>query len=410
VRILFVVQRYGHEVAGGAELHCRQFAERLALRGHDVHALTSCAVSYMDWSNAYPPGTSTLDGVEVHRLPVAEPRDWRFFGALERRTVWGAKPQPLYLQREWMRRQGPAVTELAPWLHQHASGYDVVVFFTYLYYTTWAGLPAAAAHAPTVLHPTAHDEPPLRLTLFEPTFRHASAFAFSVEEESVLVHRRFAARRLERVVGIGTDLDVQGDGAAFRRTLPELGDRPYLLFVGRVDPAKGTTELLDFFGAYRERNPGPLALVLVGEQLQDLPAHPDVFTTGFVSDEVKHDAIDGALALVQPSYFESFSMVLSEAWAHRRPALVNARCAVLEAQARRSGGGLPYRGFGEFEAALAVLESEPSEVARLGAAGREYVEQRYRWDSVIDRYEEFLELAASRRYAAGGGPAPAGSR
>jgi glycosyltransferase involved in cell wall biosynthesis len=113
---------------------------------------------------------------------------------------------------------------------------------------------------------------------------------------------------------------------------------------------------------------------------------------------------------VQPSYFESFSMVLSEAWAHRRPALVNARCAVLEAQARRSGGGLPYRGFGEFEAALAVLESEPSEVARLGAAGREYVEQRYRWDSVIDRYEEFLELAASRRYAAGGGPAPAGSR
>ena len=116
--------------------------------------------------------------------------------------------------------------------------------------------------------------------------------------------------------------------------------------------------------------------------------------------------MEGALAFVQPSYFESFAMVLSEAWAQRKAALVNARCAVLEAQARRSGGALPYRGFAEFEVALQLLEAEPAEATRLGLAGRAYVEARYAWDRVMDRYEEFLGLVASRRFAAAHRPLP----
>src|SRR5439155_10417933 len=85
MRLLFVVQRYGHEVAGGAELHCRQFATILAERGHDVEALTSCATSYVDWANFYPAGSAEVDGVLVHRLPVPVPRDDRVFGPLNGR-------------------------------------------------------------------------------------------------------------------------------------------------------------------------------------------------------------------------------------------------------------------------------------------------------------------------------------
>src|SRR5579885_510188 len=163
MRILFVVQRYGKEVAGGAEAACRELAWRLAARGHDVHALTSCAQSYVDWANAYPPGEDLLDGVVIHRLPVARPREDRFFGPLSGRAVWGGKPTPLFLQAEWMRAQGPDVPELVPWLEEYAPGFDVVVFVTYLYATTWFGLPVAAALAPTVLLPAAHDEPPFWL-------------------------------------------------------------------------------------------------------------------------------------------------------------------------------------------------------------------------------------------------------
>ena len=399
MRILFVVQRYGYDVAGGAEAHCREFASRLAARGHEVKVATTRATSYMDWADAYPPGEETLDGVLVHRLSVREPRDWRYFGPLDSRTAWGRKPVPLYLQREWMRRQGPEVPDLVPLLWRIGPGFDVIVFFTYLYYTTWAGLPAASAVAPTVLHPTAHDEPALQLTLFDTMFRLPSAFAFSTEEESDLVRDRFRVDRLERVIGVGVETDAADDGGRrFRAAQPAVGNRPYLVYVGRVDVAKGTGELVDYFLTMQERTPSDLALVIVGEQIQEIPDHPDIVCTGFVDEDVKRSAIAGATALVHPSYFESFSMVLTEAWAAGRPAIVNGRCPVLEGQVRRSGGGLPYRGFAEFEAAVQAVAGDPALARGLGDAGRRYVDRMYRWDTVIERYETFLELVATRRY------------
>ena len=116
--------------------------------------------------------------------------------------------------------------------------------------------------------------------------------------------------------------------------------------------------------------------------------------TGFVDDGRASNALAGALALVQPSYFESFSMVLTEAWAHRRPALVQGYCAVLDGQARRSGGGLPYRSYAEFEVALERLTEEADLARVLGEAGRRYAERLYAWPVVIDRYERFLARVA----------------
>jgi len=398
MRLLFVVQRYGREVAGGAELHCREFATRLAARGHDVDVLTSCAVDYLDWANEYPPGVAELDGVQVHRLPVAAPRDLRFFTPLDARTVWGKKPQPLYLQRAWMHSQGPYIPELPTWLRSRCGAYDVTIFITYLYFSTWAGLPAASSVGPTVLHPTAHDEPALRLSLFDEMFRLPTAFAYLTEEESALVRGRFRVRRPERIIGVGVDLDVPAvDDRTFRDRF-QLGGRPYLLYIGRLDTAKGVAELVNYFAAYKDRNPGSLALVLLGQAVQPLPLHPDVVLTGFVDDDVKRSALAGALALVQPSYFESFSMVLTEAWAQQKCAVVNGRCAVLDGQVRRSGGGLPYRGFAEFEAAVDLLLADAEVPRRLGAAGRRYVERRYDWDTVLSGYETFLGRIASKRF------------
>ena len=103
-----------------------------------------------------------------------------------------------------------------------------------------------------------------------------------------------------------------------------------------------------------------------------------------------------ALALVHPSYFESFAMVLTESFAQRRPALVQRRCAVLEGHAQRSGGALPYSGFAEFEAVVDELHAAPELADALGAAGRRYVEQDYDWDVVMARYERTLEQVAGR--------------
>jgi glycosyltransferase involved in cell wall biosynthesis len=395
LRILYVAQRYGHEVAGGAERHCREFATRMAARGHDVEVLTSCALSHWTWANAYPEGESVLEGVTVHRLAVAQTRDEAVFPSLIRRVLF-APPPALHLQRRWLEEQGPIMPGLVPWLVRRAPAYDVVVFFTYLFFPTWAGLPAVAGRAPSVLHPTAHDEASLAVPRFDTVFLHPSAFAFSTEEERALVRRRFGITQPSAVIGVGVELDdpvPPGAEAAFRRA-HGLADRPYLVFVGRVEHGKGARELFDFFAAYKARNPGPLALVFLGEAIIPLPSHPDVVLIGFVDDATRRAGLAGALALAQPSYFESFSMVLTEAWAAGRAALVQGHCEVLAGQAARAAGGLPYRGFAEFEAAVDLLVADPDLAGALGAAGRRYVEDNYAWPAVMDRYEAFLASVA----------------
>ena len=392
MKLLYVVQRYGAEVAGGAEGHARDFATRMAARGHDVDVLTSCAVSYLDWANHYPPGVEDLGGVRVHRLPVTRPRDQRLFGDLDARVTSPAVI-PRWLQEEWMRLQGPWMSELAPWLTSRAREYDLAVFVTYLYFTTWAGLRAVPSGLPTVLHPTAHDESYLYLRLFDRMFTRPDGFAFLSPEEEALVRRRFRVRQPGVVVGVGAEPSPQGDAGSFRSRYG-IGDRPYLLFVGRFDVAKAADELLAYFIALKERNPGPLALLIVGEAIVEPPEHPDIVVTGFVDDAMKQGAFAGASIFVQPSYFESFSIVLLEAWAHGVPALVQGRCDVLAGQARRSGAALPYEGFAEFETAVEMLLSDEALRARLAAAGRSYLDTHYRWDAMLSDYEGFLENVA----------------
>jgi glycosyltransferase involved in cell wall biosynthesis len=390
MRLLFVVQRYGREVAGGAEAHCAEFARRLSDRGHDVHVLTTTALSYAGWENHYIEGDEVIDGVDVHRLRVAAPRVDERFAPLIARVVWGRKPVPLYLQREYMKAQGPLVPQIEGWLQERAREFDVVIFITYLYYTAWLGIPVAARLGPVVLHPTAHDEPPFYLQIHDLTFGLPSAFAFSNTVEAELIRKRFRPSAPGSIIGVGVDEEVALDPLPFEERFG-LTNRPYLLYVGRVDPYKGSDELFDFFTLYKRRRPGPLALVIVGELVKPLPEHPDIVVTGFVDDETKRRALSGCLLLVHPSYFESFGLVLSEAWMHGKAVLVQRYSRVMAERATESGGGLSYGGFEEFEAAMDILIQEPETRDSLGQSGRAFVLERLTWDNVLSRYEGLLE-------------------
>jgi glycosyltransferase involved in cell wall biosynthesis len=397
LRLLFVVQRYGRDVPGGAESLCRELATRLAGRGHDVHVATTCARSYADWADQYEPGTSEIDGVSIHRFTVARPRDPAQFAAVSARVTNGTEPLALELQEEWMRLQGPWTPALVEWLDAHGEEFDAAVFVTYLYWTSWAGLRALAGRIPTLLLPAAHDEPTLRLPLFNLLFALPDAMAFLTEEEAALVRERFPGAPPGAVLGAAVDVAAPGAPVGVRqfRDRYGLGDRPYLVVVGRLDPGKGSDELADYFVAYRERNPlRDLALVVVGDPVHEVAAHPDVVVTGFVDDATRRAAVAGAALAVQPSYFESFSLVLAEAWVESKAAIVQRACAVTNGQVRRSGAGIPYRGYAEFEAAVDLLLDEPALAAALGARGRAFVEGHSRWETVLPRYERVLEALA----------------
>ena len=85
MRLAVVVQRYGADINGGAELHARYLAEHLS-RHAEVRVLTTCARDYMSWKNDLPPGDDVVNGVPVERYPVSHERDLQEFKHCGRMT------------------------------------------------------------------------------------------------------------------------------------------------------------------------------------------------------------------------------------------------------------------------------------------------------------------------------------
>jgi glycosyltransferase involved in cell wall biosynthesis len=259
------------------------------------------------------------------------------FAAIHGRVL--AQPHaPLFVQRDWLR--------LAPMSPNSAIGWTATPplrrggVLHVLYPTTVDGLPIAGRHCPTVLVPTAHEEPMFELRIFDALYRAADAHVFLTPEERELVVRRFRFEPHGGVIGLGVDPPPEARTPSVPRADRPRGEAVHRLPRG-IDPAR-SDELYRYFVEMRRRDIGDLALVVVGEAVTELPPHADVVVTGFVDEQTKCDALAGATALVQPSYFESFSIALCEAWAAGVPALVQGRCAVLAGQSA-AGGGLPYR-------------------------------------------------------------------
>ena len=191
------------------------------------------------------------------------------------------------------------------------------------------------------------------------------------------------------VVGVGSEIPEQADGERFRRKFKI--ERPFAIYIGRIDENKGCRELFDFFRRYAATFPQGLDLVLIGNAIMPIPEHPRIHHLGFVEDRDKYDALAAADLLIMPSYFESLSMVALEAWAMGKPVLANGHCDVLKGQCVRSGAGLYYERYEEFVETLYSLESNGPLHARLGRNGREYFRQHYVWPVIERKYLEMFE-------------------
>ncbi len=165
------------------------------------------------------------------------------------------------------------------------------------------------------------------------------------------------------------EFDVEPDGARFRQT-HNLGDRPVVLFLGKVTPRKGVGTLVEAFAQLAS----PRAqLVLAGNDMGGLAqaqaaAHAmkvgDRLTlTGLLRGRDRLDALAAADVVVYPSSDEVFGLVVCEALLAGTPVIVGNDSGAAEVLAATGGG-------------LAV---PPREVAALATAIATVLDAREAW-------------------------------
>ena len=406
--IAIVVQRYGDEINGGAEVLARMLAERLSFT-FDVQVLTSCALNYSDWAMFYAPGTSEARGVHVLRFAhplrndigrarVALPHKLRFkLRALLRRLpgaqVAPARGDSFYDGRDFLRRQGPHCEGLMQHLRESGERYDAVIFFAALYEPAALGVEVWGPRS--VLVPLLHDEKPMYQPVYGEVMRKAGALVFNTDAERRLAAKMYGIdTRNAAVAGVGVDI-TPPRAEQLAGVLATYGLAPgYLVYVGRIDVSKGCKQLFAAFLKHVERHPAA-QLVLVGKAVMPVPQHPRVLSTGFISDAERDALIAGASALIITSRYESLSLVLLEAMLLRTPVIANAQCEVLADHIHGSGTGVAYRSTGDLMRAMRKVETlAPAEREAWADRGAAYVQRSCSWPQVLRQYTDAIDAVS----------------
>ena len=386
-RLGLVPARYGTDVIGGAETVFRELAHGLAGRGWEVDVLTTCARDHHRWANEYPAGVERDGDVTVRRFPAVVSTAGKERAQFEADIHLGRR-LTLTEQERWMN-DGMRVPELFHHLLDHAGEYRALLFGPYLFWVAHACTQIAPLRS--LLWACAHDEPYLRLELFQPLFSGVAGVWFQAEPEHELAHRVFPKLAPHEVVGCGIQVPDEYDPHGFRSRHGI--DGRFLVYAGRREGAKGWQQLLAGLARASRRFDLPFSLVTMGVGEVDVPPELDgrVIDLGFVSDEERNNAFAAADAYLQPSAYEAFSRTVMEAWLAGALVVANGASSVVRWHCDRSGAGLTYDNDAEFDQCLSFLAEAPDAAAKLAAAGRAYVLENYAFPDVLDRIEATIE-------------------
>jgi glycosyltransferase involved in cell wall biosynthesis len=392
VRILHVPQAYA-PVLGGGEVHCRKVSEVLARRGHEVRVVTGNVRSPADYTSgraARPagPAQETLGGVEVRRVP---------FGGLLMTWIphlrWLPIPGRGMLRRR-IRRDLRA--RFAAGIDREIRRYrpDVVMTMAHLQLNVECVVEAhrRGPRFPLVVVPLIHDGDERHpVEAMRRVLAEADAVVANTEFERGLLASRYGVPEERAFVGsLGVDLPPEP---------PETPREPVVLYLGRKVLDKGIGLLVEAMRVAWARRPDA-RLVLAGARhpgsdgvdglLASAPAaeRARIASPYDVSEAEKARLLDRATCLVLPSAYESFGLVLLEAFAHALP-VVTFDLPVFRSTVTEGVDGLltPVGDAGALGSAILSLLDDASRARRLGAAARRTAEARFAWDAVGPRYE-----------------------
>lgn len=406
-KIAIVVQRYGNEVNGGAELHAKLLAEQLNSL-YELEVLTTTALDYNLWENYYPKGLELINNVSVRRFPtiLSTKRQLRkarrgifsnkkYFKILRFFGLFDYFDQRLSLQtptekdvNDWLKKQGPYCPEMITYINQNKDYFDAFIFFTYLYYPTAVGMPIVKAKS--IFIPTAHDEKIMFTKPYEQIFSQPAFIMYNTEAEKSLVNDNFEnVTQQHDIAGVGIELNTAvGDLETILKKYKL--DGPYFIYIGRIDSSKGCAELIRYFEKYCEMNK-QIKLVLVGKNYMDARGTDRIILTGFIQEEEKNALLAACEGLIVPSKHESLSMVALEALAAGKTVIVNSDCKVLTDHIEKSKTGYCFQNYNDFSHKLDLtLKLTLKEKNNISILAKSYVKANYCWKTIIEKFKSAI--------------------
>jgi glycosyltransferase involved in cell wall biosynthesis len=322
---------------------------------------------------------------------------------------------------------------LRPWVERHAREFDAIIV-----HGLWQNLGRSVYLAtrgqavPYFIFPhgmldpwfrRAYPHKHLKKMLYwrlaeQHVLREAAAVLFTCEEERRLARDSFAPYRCtERVVNYGIAAPL-GDGprqrAAWQARVPELRDRPFLLFLGRIHRKKGLDMLLEAYLHLRSWCPRAPVLVIAGPaedaawqsrlaaRAAAFPAFAPVIWTGLLEGDAKWGALRSAAAFVLPSHQENFGLAVVEALAVGTPVLLSHQVNIWrEIVADGAGMAAPDTAAGITGLLAAWHYATPSQLTAMRAGAARCHAERFDLPAVarslVATVEPFVNSAPARR-------------
>ena len=174
--------------------------------------------------------------------------------------------------------------------------------------------------------------------------------------------------------------------------------RPYFLFVGRLERIKGLQNVIEVFRSYDRAE---LLIAGDGEYGDELRAQaarlPHVRFLGRLPHAELRSLYRGALASLVPSIcYEVFGIVIIESFAMRTPVIAHNLGALPEV-VEESGGGFTYRTAGELVAAMEQLRTNPGLRDDLGGRGYDAYRRLWAEEPHLRAYFGLLQEIADRK-------------
>ncbi|SMF63213.1 Glycosyltransferase involved in cell wall bisynthesis [Tistlia consotensis] len=376
MRILHVIANLDLQL-GGPSRACIEMARAVAAAGHEVAVYTT------DWS---------VEG----RTDLPNDRPLLRDGVAYR-----------YFRHRW--HDGWCWSwPLARALWRDAGRFDLVHLHSlYLFHSLVAPRAARAAGVPYLLRPHGTLDPavwprrrwakaPIELAFQNRDIEAAAALHYTSEDERLLA-RPYARGRPSLVVPLGL---ATGDYAelpapgGFRAAHPGVGDRPILLFLGRLDAKKGLDLLVPAF-ARLVAGGADLQLVLAGpdrgaragaeRRVADLGLQGRVTFTGMLQGEAKRAALADAALFVLPSYRENFGLAVVEAMASGLAVVISDQVAIWREVEADRAGWICRTEVDSLSEALAAALADPQLLAERGRQARASARARFDWATVTPR-------------------------